>query len=87
MNLLSERLTAEDYDEAVELFYERHWTDGLPIVLPTRQRVEALIEHVRRDPQESLGAIPPKGGDATIEKLAINAVMGGCRPAHFPVVI
>jgi hypothetical protein len=56
-------------------------------VLPTRQRVEALIEHVRRDPQESLGAIPPKGGDATIEKLAINAVMGGCRPAHFPVVI
>jgi hypothetical protein len=87
MNLLSERLTAEDYDEAVELFYERRWTDGLPIVLPTRRRVEALIDYVGRDPQESLGVIPPKGGEATIEKLAINAVMGGCRPEHFPVVI
>jgi hypothetical protein len=87
MNLLSERLAADDYDAAIEMFYERHWTDGLPVVLPTRARVEALIEYVKRDPQESLGAIPPKGGQATIEKLAINAVMGGCRPEHFPVVI
>jgi hypothetical protein len=87
MNLLSECLTADDYDDAIEMFYARHWTDGLPVVLPTRRRVEALIEHVGRDPQESLGAIPPKGGRATIEKLAINAVMGGCRPEHFPVVI
>jgi len=87
MNLVSERLTADDYDDAIELFYERHWTDGLPVVLPTPRRVQALIDYVKRDPQESLGAIPPKGGAATIEKLAINAVMGGCRPEHFPVVI
>src|SRR5260370_26502093 len=87
MHLISERVTVEDYDEAVELFYERNWTDGLPIVLPTRRRVEALIEHVGRDPRESLGAIPPKGGDATVEKLAVNAVMGGCPPEHFPVVL
>jgi hypothetical protein len=87
MQLSSERLTAEDYDAAVELFYDRHWTDGLPIVLPTPRRVEALIRHVGRDPQESLGDIPPRGGAATIEKLAINAVMGGCRPEHFPVVL
>lgn len=40
MNLVSERLTVEDYDDAVELFYERHWTDGLPIVLPIRRRVD-----------------------------------------------
>ncbi|HYE93092.1 MAG TPA: hypothetical protein VEA38_18825 [Terriglobales bacterium] len=87
MNLVSERLTADDYDDAIELFYERHWTDGLPVVLPTPRRVQALIDYVKRNPQESLGAIPPKGGAATIEKLAINAVMGGCRPEHFPVVI
>lgn len=87
MQLISERLSIEDYDEAVELFYKRNWTDGLPVVLPTRQRVEALIESVKRDPRESLGSIPPKGGEATIEKLAINAVMGGCLPEHFPVVL
>src|SRR3990172_13050446 len=71
MNLVSERLNVDDYEEAVELFYKRHWTDGLPVVLPTPRRVEALIEHVGRDPQESLGAIPPRGGEATLEKLAI----------------
>jgi hypothetical protein len=53
----------------------------------TRRRVEALIEHAGRDPQESLGLVPPKGGPATVEKLAVNAVMGGCQPEHFPVVL
>ncbi len=87
MKLVSESLSLDDYDEAVELFFERGWTDGLPVVLPTRRRVEAMIAHVGRDPQESLGPVPPKGGEATIEKLAINAVMGGCRPEHFPVAL
>ena len=87
MNLVSERITVDDYEQAVELFFQRRWTDGLPVVLPTRRRVEALIEHVGRDPQESLGPVPPRGGEATIEKLAINAVMGGCLPEHFPVVL
>ncbi len=87
MNLISERMNVDDYEQAIELFYERHWTDGLPVILPTRRRVEGLVEHVRRDPQESLGSVPPMGGLATIEKLAINAVMGGCRPEYFPVVL
>jgi hypothetical protein len=87
MNLASERISVEDYEEAVELFYERQWTDGLPVVLPTPRRVWSLIEQVGRDPQESLGPVPPRGGQATIEKLAINAVMGGCLPEHFPVVL
>ena len=46
MNLVSERITVDDYEQAVELFFERRWTDGLPVVLPTRRRVEAVIEHV-----------------------------------------
>ncbi len=87
MNLISERLSIEDYEEAIELFYARGWTDGLPVVLPTARRVEVLIAHVGRDPQENLGGVPPKGGAATVEKLAINAVMGGCQPEHFPVVL
>jgi len=87
MNLVSERLNIDEYEEAVELFFARGWTDGLPVVLPTPRQVEALIAHAERDPQESLGPVPPKGGAATIEKLAINAVMGGCRPEHFPVVL
>jgi hypothetical protein len=87
MDLVSERLNVDDYDEAVELFYRNGWTDGLPVVLPTRRRVEAMIAASTRDPQQTLGAVPPRGGAATIEKLAINAVMGGCLPEHFPVVI
>ena len=87
MNLVSESLSLDDYEQAVELFFERGWTDGLPVVLPTRKRVEALIAYVGHDPQASQGPVPPKGGEATIEKLAINAVMGGCRPEHLPVVL
>jgi len=87
MKLVSESLSIDDYEQAIETFYERGWTDGLPVVLPTRKSVEAMIAQSGRDPLESLGSIPPKGGEATVEKLAINAVMGGCRPEHFPVVL
>ena len=77
----------DDYDQAIDRFYERGWTDGLPVVLPTRARVEALIAASGRDRHESLGDMPPKNGAMTIEMLAVNAVMGGCTPALFPVVI
>ena len=88
MNLVSERLNIDDYEEAVELFYSRGWTDELPVVLPTPRRVEALIAHVGRDPQAEPGRGPAQGGGAaTIEKLAINAVMGAAWPEHFPVVL
>lgn len=87
MILGADSLRIEGYEEAVELFYERGWTDGLPVVIPTRGLVDAMIAGYGRDRHESLGPMPPKGGEATIEKLAINAVMGGCRPEHFPVVI
>ena len=80
-------LVVDDYEQAVEMFFERGWTDGLPIVLPTRKLVDAMIAASGRDRAESLGPIPPKGGEATIEKLAVNAVMGGCRPEHFPIVL
>jgi hypothetical protein len=86
-NAHPDSLQIEDYGQAVELFFERGWTDGLPVVIPTRALVDAMIAGCGRDRHESLGPVPPQGGEATIEKLAVNAVMGGCRPEHFPVVI
>ena len=68
-------------------FYRRGWTDGLPIVPPTRERVEKMLEYARREPDEVVAAIPPKQGEATMEKLAVNAVMAGCLPSYFPVVV
>ena len=83
----AQSLQIDDYEKAVEIFYDRGWTDGLPFVLPTRKLVEAMISASGRDANESLGAVPPKNGEATIEKLAVNSVMGGCKPEHFPVVL
>ena len=77
----------DDYERAIEKFYAEGWTDGLPIVLPTRKLVDAVIAASGRAGDESLGTMPPKGHQITIEKLAVNAVMGGCTPELFPVVI
>jgi hypothetical protein len=87
MELKSERVQVADAFTAVELFFERRWTDGLAIVPPTVEKVTEMIDYVGRNPQEVLGEIPPYEGMATIEKLAINSVMAGCLPEYFPVVI
>lgn len=87
MSLTAERLEFADYFEWLDEAYRRDWTDGMPVVPPTPDRVQALIDHLGRDPQESIGIVPPKQSEATIKKLAINAVMGGCAPEHFPVVV
>jgi hypothetical protein len=68
-------------------FYTRRWTDGLPIVPPTAANVERLLAWAARPPDTLLGLIPPKMGVATIEKVAVNAVMAGCDARCFPVVI
>lgn len=73
--------------EASQLFYQQGWTDGLPIIPPTRTRVDEMIHWLDRLPDEMIGLVPPRQGRATLEKLAINAVMAGCRPEHFPVVV
>jgi hypothetical protein len=70
-------------DEPEEMF-ERGWTDGLPVIPPTAERVEAMLGG--RDGGESLGLVPPAMGEATLERVAACAVLAGCRPAYFPVV-
>ncbi len=70
-----------------EALFERGVTDGLPVVPPSRQRVDVLIAAAGRDRGELIALVPPNFGRATVEKIAINAVMAGCRPEYLPVVI
>ena len=87
MELTSRKIEVSDYFEAVELFFQNRWSDGLAIVPPTQDKVEEMIASVKRDPQEVIGKVPPRQGIATIEKLAINSVMAGCLPEYFPIVV
>jgi hypothetical protein len=77
--------TVEEDDQ--ELFVARGWSDGLPVDVPTLKKVELMIGASGRDAGETIGPIPPRWRMATIEKIAINAVMAGCRPEYFPVVL
>ena len=72
-------------DTVNRLFYQRGWTDGLPIVPPTPERHRALLGDL--DPDELLGLVEPRLGRATVGKVVANAVMAGCRPEHVPVVV
>jgi hypothetical protein len=71
----------------VESWFDTDVTDGLPVVPPTRERVERMLAGTRRDRSELLGEMPPNYGRLTVEKAAVNAVMAGCRPDFLPVVI
>ena len=73
----------EYFDEA----YAKGWTDGLPVYPPTASRVAAMLRYTDRKPDAVVGMIPPRNGAATIEKIAINAAMAGCRPEYMPVLI
>jgi hypothetical protein len=86
--LQAERFEIGDDLWAVNDFFEdNNWGDGLPIVPPTEERVNRMLEAVRRDPQDVIGLVPPRWAAATVEKIAINAVMAGCRPEYMPVII
>lgn len=71
--------------EAIEEMFERGWTDGLPVIPPTSENVESMLGG--RDGGASLGPVPPGMGEATMQRVAACAVMAGCRPEHFPVVL
>ena len=73
--------------DIIEQYFEHGWTDGLPIVPPSEELVENMIAASGRDAMEVLGVVPPRQGVATIEAIATNAVMAGCRPEYMPVVV
>jgi hypothetical protein len=86
--IVSQRIELSDDHEAVQQYYlKRGWSDGLPVVPPTPERVESMLAAAGLDSQDVVAEIPPNWGAATIEKLAINAVMAGCLPQYLPVLI
>ena len=74
-------------DEINDYFVEQGWTDGNPIIPPTRERVEALLVDSGHDPWKTLGTARSSGRDLTIWSIAVNAVMAGCKPEYLPVLI
>ncbi len=87
-NAAPDLIELDDSLEAVNAyFYGQGWTDGLPIVPPTEGRVAAMLAYTDRDPEDVLGLVGPRWGRATVHKLAVNAVMAGCEPRAFSVVI
>src|SRR5689334_4182132 len=85
--LRSRRIGIGGGEDEQEAMYERGWSDGLPLVPPTEERVLRMLDATSRDPQEVLGLVPPDLAPATVEKIAVNAVMAGCKPEYLPVVL
>src|SRR5688572_21192030 len=75
------------FDEVQEHFHRQLWSDGLPVVPPTRERVEAFLQFTDRGPDEVIRVVPQEGREATIRAIAVNAVMAGCRPEYMPVLV
>jgi len=77
-----------DFGEKVyKEFLDRGWTDGLPVIPPTEEAVDRAVTFTGRNPQDVVASIPPRWGEATVEKIAINAVMAGCLPEYLPVIM
>ncbi|MGB8858265.1 MAG: thioredoxin [Ilumatobacteraceae bacterium] len=85
--LTSRRLELADLDDEMELMFERGFTDGLPVVPPTEERVLRMLQGTTRAPQEIVAIVPPDLVEITVEKVAINAVMAGCKPEYMPWVL
>ena len=80
-------LDDESPERLYELFEANGWGDGLPLVAPTTGRVDAMLEHAAGNPDEVLATLAPRFGRLTRRVVAINAVLAGCPPEVFPVVL
>jgi hypothetical protein len=85
--LRARRIEIPDAEDEFEFLFEQGLTDGLPVVPPTPERVLRMLAGTKRGAQEGVVRVPPNLAPATVEKIAINAVMAGCRPEYLPVVI
>ncbi len=77
----------DDYDAINQLYRSRRWSDGLPIVPPTVERVTQMLTQTRRHPGEVVARVAPGFGAATVERIAVNAVLAGCDPEYLPALI
>ncbi|MFC1945144.1 hypothetical protein ACFLWF_00145 [Chloroflexota bacterium] len=88
MKFSSNSVEVENSTEAVyELFLSNNWGDGLPIIPPTEEAVSQMLSGTKRSPGEVVALVAPSWAEATIEKIAINAVMAGCRAEYLPIII
>lgn len=85
--LESRRVEIGAAEDPIEACFDRGWTDGLPVVPPTPERVLRMLQGTTRAPDEMLGLMPPDLAPCTVEKVAVNAVMAGCKPEYLPVVL
>jgi hypothetical protein len=84
--MVARRIELGEHEDVFEFMFERGLTDGLPVIPPTPERVARMLTGTLRDPREVIATVPPNLAPLTIEKVAINAVMAGCRPEYLPVV-
>jgi len=85
--LTARRIEVADAEDEFEAMFDRGWTDGLPVVPPTEQRVMRMLTGTTRQPTDVVAIVPPDLVEITVEKVAINAVMAGCKPEYLPWVI
>ncbi|MBT4487871.1 MAG: thioredoxin family protein [Rhodospirillaceae bacterium] len=85
--IVARRIEVAHLEDEIEACFEREWSDGLPVVPPTPTRVYRMLQGTKRSPDEVIGIIPPDLAPCTVEKVAINAVMAGCKPEYLPVVL
>ena len=85
--LRSRRVELASLEDEIEAAFDRGWTDGLPVVPPTEARVLRMLAGTTRDPDEVVAVVPPDLTEATVEQIAVNAVMAGCKPEYLPVVL
>jgi thiol-disulfide isomerase/thioredoxin len=85
--LRSRRVELATLEDEFEALFERGWTDGLPVVPPTEARVLRMLEGTTRAPDDVVAVVPPNLEPVTVEKVAVNAVMAGCKPEYLPVVL
>ncbi len=86
-HLQSRRVELAPAEDELEACFDRGWTDGLPVIPPTPERVLRMLTGSNRAATEIIGRVPPNNVECSIEKLAINCVMAGCKPEYFPTVI
>lgn len=87
VNMASRVISVSDEEDEIEACFERGWSDGFPLVPPTKLRVYRMLQATKRAPTEIIGQMPHNHAPVSVEKVAINAVMAGCKPEYFPVVL
>lgn len=86
-SLSARRVEVAAAEDVMEMMFTRGWTDGLPVIPPTEERVLAMLEGTSREPGEIVAPVPPDLDEITVEKVAISAVMAGCTPEYLPWVL